>query len=258
MAGRKPKTQWYGGSEGAYESEVRAREQRARWSRTDAEFSGKKQEEVAKKEALQMRGLAIKAGNYADQLKSDSATSARYAMAGAGRLEELGNRAAADYQQTSQAQFAAQQDANQRAALAIGASGGASGVRSALAASSQANAQAATQSAMLQAQELNQIRAQQQGAAAQSAQLYGGIAGMQGQLGQNAASQQFQAQAASSGTLTETAAARAAASQQNRQFDQQMVNDVELAQLNARREREGQFQAWKANATNRWTGGILG
>ncbi len=65
--------------------------------------------------------------------------------------------ASRDYQQTSNAQFRAQTDANQRAALSLGARGGAAGIRDALSQSMIGNQQAQSQATITQAQELNNI-----------------------------------------------------------------------------------------------------
>lgn len=97
------------------------------------------------------------AGRLADQGLGDYRSGRQASLSNAAAMEQFARNAPNEYQQTAQRQFAAQQDANTRNALALGATGGPSGLRAALASSTAANAQAANQAQMTQANEYNQL-----------------------------------------------------------------------------------------------------
>lgn len=177
-------------------------------------------------------------------------------LANAGKLEQMGDNAAQDYQRTAQVQFRNQQDANQRQALALGTSGGPSGLRAALASSTLGNAQAAQQAQVTQAQEQNNILSMRQNAYGQAAGIRQGVGGQDlgamGQYGQqaesqrNAAIQQQGVQGnAISGTLAGQQNAAALGAQTGTAARGQYLGAQAAqgnAELNAGREYEGQRQ----------------
>lgn len=183
------KKTYYGGSK---EAQVAERAESLENLRSGRVAAGAKLEDVKAQAAAGKASLA----NFAYEAKRKDLENTEYARAydqkalagldsyndgrtailrDAQALERNAAMAGRDYKQTSDAQFAAQQDANQRAALSLGATGGATGVRSALAASSTANSQASTQAAIIQAQELNRIRAEKQSAIAAAAGIRGDV-----------------------------------------------------------------------------------
>jgi len=192
-------------------------------------------------------------------------------LSNASALERNAANAGRDYQQTSQAQFGMQQDANQRAAMSLGASGGASGLRNALAASSQANAQATGQAGITQAQELNNIRAQQQQGLAAASQLRAGVGaqdlgaasilGGRSAAGANTSLGALGLSANTAGKASDTAVGGAAAvlgaNQATSAQDQDLYMGIEGAQQNAAREREAARVAQKNKVVSQASLGLI-
>jgi hypothetical protein len=219
--------------------------------------------------AIRNENRATAANTQVDQALKNYQAGRGAILNSASQIEQSANNAPKEYQQTANAQFMAQQDANQRQALALGATGGAGGLRTALAASSQANAQASNQAGIQQAQELNAIRAQQQSGWANAAAIRGSLGGQDQsaaninaarvqsseQLGLGSRNLTSQNTTNAAQLVTDAAAKNLDASQQNRLADTQAVVDINTAQLNADREREAARQARKKSL---WSRGSLG
>lgn len=125
--------------------------------------------------AKQQQGLAGQARQGFDQSAQNYGQARDLVLGSANELAQNARNAPGQFMQTDQAQFQAQQDANQRAALALGATGGAGGLRSALATSAGANSAASQQANITRANQFNQLMGLQQQGLAQAAGLQSGV-----------------------------------------------------------------------------------
>lgn len=138
-------------------------------------------------DTLQRRGIAgaDRAGSGFDSSMSDYRAGRDATLGNASALESFGANAAQEYKQTADKQFAANQDRNQRSALAMAAGRGAAGLRTALASSTQANTEAANQAEITRAQQFNDMNQQRQNALVNAANIRAGVGSQdQGSAGQ--------------------------------------------------------------------------
>ena len=144
--------------------------------------------------------FASQAGQGFDQSAQNYGQARDLVLGSAGEIAQNARNAPDQFMRTDQAQFQAQQDSNQRAALAMGATGGAAGLRSALATSADANAAASQNANIARANQYNQLLGLQQQGLAQAAGLQSGVgaqdqgmAGLQSNRQLNAFGQQANA-----------------------------------------------------------------
>lgn len=286
--GNDPREQYYGGSKEAYEKQkdtyaegAKRGEATAAQGVSDARAAadasargyGRINSEMNRSQAEQ-RQEAQQADSGYDTAMGDYRGGRGAILDGASAMERDADNMKRDYQQTAQAQFNAQKDANQRAALAMGSRGGASGLRAAMSGSINANSAAQQQAQITQAQEMNQLAAAQQQARAAAAGIRSGV-GAQDQAAasqyagrqQNAYGNQAQLTAQQSGNvgaqgqLAQSAgqlAAQTGTAQQGQYMD--ATTAMETAQLNTSREAEQQRLQRQSQKWNRVVHpfGILG
>lgn len=172
-----------------------------------------------------------------------------------------------DYRRTADLQFKANQDANARNAMSIGAGRGAAGLRTALASSTAANAQAASNAEVTRANEENQINQSRINARQAAAGIRSGVgtqdqnaasmySGRQAQFDQNAIGLNAQraGMTVDSANLAQNAAAQRAQTGLAQQTNYSAArNDMESAQLAANQKNEDQRQvAARNNYNDKW------
>lgn len=285
FSGAKPRTSYWGGSKENYAAARDYAAKNMAGSRRDVGDAAKRTEAVANAGAAELsrhageaemlsrnnQNMAEGANVGMNQAINDAKGGRGAILNNASALERNAANAGRDYQQTSQAQFGMQQDANQRAAMSLGASGGASGLRSALAASSQANAQAAGQAGITQAQEMNNIRTQQQQALAAAAQVRAGVGAQdlgaakvladRSSAGANTALGALGLAGNTAGKASDTAVGGATAvlgaNVATSAQDQDLYLGIEGAQQNAAREREAARVAQKNKVVSQASLGLI-
>ncbi len=187
---QRAKQQYYGGSK----LKSRQYQNQYRFGRDDAgelvEGSLQQAGNVAYGNTLANAGVQNSFGQLADQQgllaqqaqggfnqSAGNYNSARNMVLGsANELAQNARNAPGQFMQTDRAQFQAQQDANQKAALALGATGGAAGLRSALATSADANSVASQNANITRANQYNQLLGLQQSGLSSAASLQSGVA----------------------------------------------------------------------------------
>ncbi len=144
--------------------------------------------------------FAGQAGQGFDQSAQNYGQARNLVLGSAAELAQNARNAPDQFMRTDQAQFQAQQDSNQKAALALGASGGAGGLRSALASSTDANMAASQNANVTRANQYNQLLGLQQSGLTNAANLQSGVgaqdqgmAGLQSNRQLNAYGQQANA-----------------------------------------------------------------
>lgn len=184
-AGRKPKEQFYGGSKEATEA-ARERYQSGTDSATGLTQSGLQygaevtdaardqlgQDAQYARDYAQSQGRLAQAGEHLFERSIWDYQGGRQgildnaaALEQSGAADEIASNARgldSTYMQTAENAFRANQERNQRAALATAAGRGAAGLRAALATSTMANSDAAQQAEITRAQEFNQLQQMKQ------------------------------------------------------------------------------------------------
>ncbi len=126
--------------------------------------------------ANQQSQLAAQANGGFNQSAGNYNSARNMVLGSANELAQNARNAPGQFMQTDRAQFQAQQDANQKAALALGATGGAAGLRSALATSADANSAASQNANITRANQYNQLLGLQQSGLSSAASLQSGVA----------------------------------------------------------------------------------
>lgn len=249
---RQPKMKYYGGSRGDLNN---ARQ----WYNSQEVEGGKEYDKGLAQNAAVAQQAGQSYGRLNDDLqdyrsdqerlagKSEAGFDAQQAAVASNArvLERDAANMGRDYQQTAEMQFARNQDANTRSALAMGARGGASGLRTALATQSNANAGAARDAEVIRANEANQMIGLKQQALTSAAGIRQGAAGQYSNRQQVADANQAGANAQMASNVgneaqigQNAAALQTQAGASKRDTYLQARQDTELAQLNAAREQE--------------------